>query len=335
MSSPSSGADSSSADSAGANATGQIPPLPPYPGSRGRGLRTAITAGGLVVALAAGFGLGRATAAGDGTTSASAAEPREVTIGTTEASAEWWPPLQRLARENGIEIKLVSFSDYTQPNPALAQGQTDLNLFQHLQFLASYNASDDQDLTPIGSTQVVPLPLYSKKHTSLNQIPQGGKVAIPNDPTNQARALLVLQQAGLLKLKGGGNALSTPADIDRAASKVTVQPVDAAQTVASLPSVDGAVINNNFALDANLDPKSALFQDDPKSKAAEPYINVVVARAEDKDDPTYRKIAQLYHSPEVVAAAKRQSKGTSVEVTRPADQLGSILARLEKDLGAS
>ncbi|CAG7572132.1 D-methionine transport system substrate-binding protein [Barrientosiimonas humi] len=323
MSSPSSGAD----------ATGQIPPLPPYPGSRGRGVRTAITAGGLVVALAAGFGLGRATADDGG--SASADEPREVTIGTTEASAEWWPPLQRLARENGIEIKLVSFSDYTQPNPALAQGQTDLNLFQHLQFLASYNSNDNQDLTPIGSTQVVPLPLYSKKHTALNQIPQGGKIAIPNDPTNQARALLVLQQAGLLRLKGGGNALSTPADIDRAASKVTVQPVDAAQTVASLPSVDGAVVNNNFALDGNLDPKSALFQDDPKSKAAEPYINVVVARAEDKDDPTYRKIAQLYHSPEVVAAVKRQSKGTSVVVDRPADQLGSILTRLEKDVAGS
>lgn len=306
-----------------------IPPLPPYPGhDRGRWL--GLIAGASALALAAGFGIGRATA-GDGD---SAAKLTTVKIGTTEANSDIWPIMQRLGKAEGLDIKPVSFSDYTQANPALAQGQIDLNLFQHLQFLAGYNVEAKQNLTPIGSTVVVPLPLYSKKHKSLSQIPAGGKITIPNDATNQARALLVLQAAGLVKLKDGGNALSTPADIDKAASKVTVTPVDAAQTVASLPSVDGAIVNNNFALDANLDPKSALFQDDPKSKTAEPYINVFVARAADKDNATYAKVVKLWHSPEVVAAEQKQTKNTAVIVDRPAGELQQVLTRLEKDVAA-
>jgi len=123
-----------------------------------------------------------------------------VKIGTTEASADYWPILIKLAAAQGIDIQTVNFGDYTQANPALSQGQLDLNLFQHLLYLASFNVSTNDTLTPIGSTVVVPLGVYSQKHTSLDQIPQGGQVTIPNDPTNQARALLVLQQAGLIKL---------------------------------------------------------------------------------------------------------------------------------------
>lgn len=306
-----------------------IPPLPPRP-RRSPGTSVAITAAAVVIALAVGFGLGRATASdGSGETSA-----KTVRIGTTEAGAPYWAPLRKLAKQEGITIETVSFSDYTQANPALAQGQIDLNLFQHLQFLAAYNSSDNQDLTPIGSTVVVPLPLYSKKHASLKHIPEGGKIAIPNDETNQSRALLVLQQAGLLKLKGGGSVTSTPADIVKATSKVSVVPVDAAQTVPALKSVDGAIVNNNFALDAELDPTDALYEDDPKSKAAEPYINAFVAPAEEKDNPTYRKIVELYHRPQVTKQVERQSKGTSVVVDRPVRDLTTILDRLER-AGAS
>jgi len=251
-----------------------------------------------------------------------------VKIGTTNASADEWPILVKLAATHGIDIKLVNFSDYNQANPALAQGQLGLNEFQHLLYLASYNVSTGNTLTPIGSTFVVPLGLYSKKHTSLSEIPQGGQVAIPNDPTNQARALLVLQQAGLVKLRNGGNVLSTPADIDNAASKVKVTPIDASQTVASLPSVDAAVVNNNFALDGKLDPTKALYKDDPSKPDAEPYINVFVSRAADKDNPTYLKIVELYHDPSVLKAVEDTSKGTAVTVNRSQAQLQTILAQL-------
>ncbi|YAL83843.1 MetQ/NlpA family ABC transporter substrate-binding protein [Dermacoccaceae bacterium W4C1] len=259
---------------------------------------------------------------------------RTIKIGTTEESSPYWQPLKEAARKEGIVIETVQFNDYTQANPALAQKQIDLNLFQHLQFLAAYNVNAKQNLTPVGSTVVVPLPLYSKKHTKLSQIPQGGKIAIPNDETNQARALLVLQAAGLLKLKGGGNALSTPADIDASASKVTVSPVDAAQTVAALPSVDGAIINNNFALTAKLDPTSALYQDDPSKPEAEPYINSFVARAADKNDPDFATIVKLYRTPAVSSKVRAESKNTAVLVNRPNSELETILARLEKDLEA-
>ena len=306
-----------------------IPPLPPYPGhDRGRWL--GLIAGASALALAAGFGIGRATGGDDG----SGPKLTTVKVGTTEANSDIWPIMQRLGKAEGLNIEPVSFSDYTQANPALSQGQIDLNLFQHLQFLGSYNVEAKQNLTPIGATVITPLPLYSKKYQKLNQIPAGGKIAIPYDATNQARALLVLQAAKLLTLKDGGNALSTPADIDKAASKVTVVPVDAAQTVASLPSVDGAIINNNFALDADLDPNKALFQDDPKSRNAEPYINVVVSRAEDKDNATYAKVVKIWHNPEVLAAKKKETKNTAVIIDRPAADLSKILQRLEKDIAA-
>lgn len=300
------------------------PALPERPGrSRNRLIQlivaTVVVIGAIAATVIIVFGKDDAQASGH----------TVVKIGTTDQSEPYWPTLIDLAAKEGIDIQLVNFSDYTQANPALAQKQLDLNLFQHLLYLANYNVEQHDTLTPIGSTVVVPLSLYSKKHTALEQIPAGGKVAIPNDPTNQARALLVLQQAGLITLKGGGSVLTTPADIDPAKSRVTVTPVDAAQTVAALPSVDGAVVNNNFALDAKLDPTSALYADDPAKPAAEPYINVFVGRAEDKDNPTYLKIVRLYHRAGVTDAVRAASKNTSVIVDRPRSELATILQKLQ------
>jgi len=266
----------------------------------------------------------------------SGAEKRvTVKIGTTEQSAPYWPILKKAAAKEGIDITVVGFRDYTQANPALADKQIDLNLFQHLQFLANYDVSANATLVPIASTQVVPLPLYSKKYTSVEQIPQGAKIAIPNDATNQARALLVLQKAGLLKLKDGGNTLATPADIVASDSKVSVIPVDAAQTAPALDSADGAIVNNNFALTAGIDPKSALFQDDPKSDTAEPYINAFVAREADKDNKTYLKIAELYHTTAVTDAVLAESKNTAVIVDRPQSDLIAILDKLKTTIAAA
>ncbi|WP_085368071.1 MetQ/NlpA family ABC transporter substrate-binding protein [Leifsonia sp. NCR5] len=266
----------------------------------------------------------------------SGAEKRvSVKIGTTEQAAPYWPILKKAAAKEGIDITVVGFRDYTQANPALADKQIDLNLFQHLQFLANYNVNANQHLVPVASTLVVPLPLYSKKYTKLDEIPQGAKIAIPNDATNQARALLVLQEAGLLKLKDGGSTLATPADIVASDSKVSVIPVDAAQTAPALDSADGAIVNNNFALTAGIDPTTALFQDDPKSDAAEPYINAFVAREADKNNKTYLKIAELYHTTAVTDAVLAESKNTAVIVDRPQSDLLSILDKLETTIKAA
>ena len=311
-------------------ATPPTPSLPEKPTSRtGRIVGIAVAVVAVIVAVVL---IAVNVSAGG---SSQAAKAVTVKIGTTEEAAPYWGPLKKAAAKEGIDIQVVGFRDYTQANPALADKQIDLNLFQHLQFLANYDVSAKQDLVPIASTLVVPLPLYSSKYTSVAQIPRGAKIAIPNDATNQARALLVLQKAGLLKLRNGGNTLATPADVDASASRVSVIPVDAAQTAPALGSADGAIVNNNFALTAGLDPKSALFQDDPKSQTAEPYINAFVARAADKDNKTYLKVAELYHSKAVTDAVLAESKNTAVIVQRPQSQLISILDKLKSTISAA
>ncbi len=256
-----------------------------------------------------------------------------VKIGVVGAADDKWAVFEKVAEEEGLNIEIVDFGDYQQANPALSQDQIDLNQFQHLQFLAGYNVEAGDDLQPIGATAVYPLALYSSKHTALEDIPAGGEIAVPNDATNLARALLVLQEAGLIELKDGGSSLSTEADV-LPSSKVKVTPVDAAQTAISLQSVDGAIINNDFLEDAGLAPEDALFQDDPDSAASEPYINVWVARAEDKDDETLLKIAALSQNEEVIAAENESSGNSAVIKSNSAAELQEILAGIEKNYRA-
>ncbi|WP_425301907.1 MetQ/NlpA family ABC transporter substrate-binding protein [Nocardia wallacei] len=255
-----------------------------------------------------------------------------VRIGTTDRDSSW-DVFERKAAEKGITLRVTNFSDYQQPNLALSQGQIDVNLFQHLQFLGQYNVANNDDLTPVGATYIVPLGLYSKKHEQVADIPQGGEIAIPNDPTNQARALNVLQKAGLVRL-APGVAQPTPADVDKNASRVKVTTVDAAQTALSLASVDGSVINNTFLERSGVDPNSALFKDDPADPAAEPYINVVVSRAADKDKAAYQTVVDLWHDPEVQRAHAEVTKNTAVEVKRGGPEVQQILQRVQDGIRA-
>ena len=257
-----------------------------------------------------------------------------IRIGVVSSGEKYWDTFKQAAHDEGIEVEIVNFSDYQLPNQGLSDGDLDLNQFQHLQFLAGYNVNSGSDLTPIGATAVYPLSLYSTKHKSVDEIPDGGQVAIPNDETNQARALLVLQEAGLLKLKDGGSAFSTPADILADQSKVTVTPVDAAQTAIALQDVDASIINNDFVGDAGLTAEDAIFADDPDSEAAEPYINVWVSRAEDKDNETYAKLVDIYHTPEVEEGVLEASGNTGVIKDNSAEELQGILDGIEKDLQA-
>ncbi|AIU29850.1 D-methionine-binding lipoprotein [Corynebacterium ulcerans] len=252
-----------------------------------------------------------------------------VRIGTTDSTKKAWTVWKDKAAEAGIALDVVEFSDFSTPNQALSQNQLDVNLFQHLKFLAEYNVKSGSDLVPVGSTEIIPLALFWKGHDSLDGI-EGNSVAIPNDPTNQARALNVLVAAGLLKLKEGSPDLPAPADIDKEQSKVSVTPVEAASAPAAYGEGKPAVINNTFLDRAGIDAKTTIFQDDPSSAEAEPYINVLVAKKENKDDPRWQKLIELWHTPEVQAALAEDSKGTSVEVKRSPEELQQILDRLQK-----
>ncbi len=257
-----------------------------------------------------------------------------IRIGVVSSGEKYWDTFKQAASDEGIEVEIVNFSDYQLPNQGLTDGDLDLNQFQHLQFLAGYNVASGSDLAPIGATAVYPLSLYSTKHASVEEIPDGGEVAIPNDETNQARALLVLQEAGLLKLKDGGSAFSTPNDILADESKVTVTPVDAAQTAIALQDVDASIINNDFVGDAGLTEDDAIFADDPDSAAAEPYINVWVARAEDKDNETYAQLIDIFHTPEIEEGVLEASGGTGVIKDNSAEELQGILDGIQEDLQA-
>ncbi|RYV50611.1 MetQ/NlpA family ABC transporter substrate-binding protein [Pengzhenrongella frigida] len=279
---------------------------------------------------------GSAATEGSANETADPANPVTVTIGVTDESKDYWDTFTDLAKDEGIEVELVNFTDYQQPNPIVSQGELDLNQFQHLLFLANYNVSAGEDLVAIGATMIYQLGLYTDKgYTEPADIPDGAEIAIPNDPTNQARALLVLQSADLISLKDGGNALSTPADIDEAASRVTVVPVDANQTTVQLKTLDGAIINNNFAADAGIDPTTAIYSDLEDTSAAEPYINVFATRAKDAENPVYAKLVEIYHEATVTDAVLAESKGTAVVQNQTPAELEAILTGLQDDVTAA
>ncbi len=288
-----------------------------------------------IIAAIAAIPLALGIASCSTTTSSSSETATTVKIGVADASKAYWTTLKDLAAKEDITLDVVGFTDYQQPNPALTDGSLDINQFQHLLFLANYNENAGQDLTPIGATFVYPLGLYSSKHTALADIPQGGSVAIPNDATNQSRALLVLQGAGLISLKDGGTAFSTPDDIIADQSKVQVTTVNANQTANSLQDVDAAVINQNYLKDAGIDATSALYSD-ADSNLSDPYINVFAVRAADKDNPTLLKIVELYNTPEITDQVKADSDGTAVQKTDvSAADLQSILATLQEQIRAA
>ena len=258
------------------------------------------------------------------------AEGDTIRIGTTDYQKEAWRVFEQKVAEAGIDMKIEPFNEYAPVNTALDEGDLDVNLFQHIKYLAQYNVGSDADLTPIASTEIVPLGLYWTGGDKVEDIADGTEVVIPNDSTNQGRALSVLAKAGLIELKGG-SVNPTPLDIDTEKSRVSVTPIDAAQTPAAYGEGTPAVINNTFLDRADIDPNSAIFKDDPNDKAAEPYINVFATTQANKDNEQLKKLAEIWHSPEVTEAVARDSRGTSIPVKRPVEDLEAILEAAEKD----
>lgn len=291
----------------------------------------ALAAVPLFVALA-----GCATASSEtGSGSGESTTPEVVKIGVVNKGDDQWAPFVDAAAEEGITVELVDFGSYEQPNPALTEGEIDLNQFQHIAYLADYNVNAGADLTPIGSTAIYPLGLYSTKYDDVDSIPEGETVAVPDDATNQARGLLVLQTAGLIELKSGGSIFSDLADVDTAKSKVKVTALEAALIPTSLPDVAAAIINNDFIEDAGLTSDDAIAQDDPEDPNALPYVNIFAARAEDADNPTYLKLVEIFQTNEAVQAGLLSSSGgTAVALQTPVEDLVASLKKVQEDTEA-
>jgi D-methionine transport system substrate-binding protein len=211
--------------------------------------------------------------------------------------------------QEGIELDIQEFSDWTQLNPSLAGKELDANYFQHVPYLETYNEGAGTDLVPIAKVHVEPLGVYSKKIASINDIPEKAVVAIPNDATNCGRALLLLQKAGLLTLKEGVGLTATPLDIAANPKQLQINELEAASLPRTLDEVDFAVINTNYALPAGLNPKAdAIFIEDKDS----PYANVLVVRAEDKDSAALKKVAQALNNEAVKKFIEEKYEGAVV-----------------------
>ena len=236
------------------------------------------------------------------------------------------------AAKQGITIEYVEFSAYTEPNPSLVSGDTQMNRFQHIPYLANYNVSNDKDLEIVGPTVIYPMALFSKKHKSLSDIPSGGTIAIPNDTVNEARALNLLEANGLVKFKKDDIYLPKVDDVDTSASKVKVTTLDATQTVTAMDSVDASVINNDFIKDAGLEPKNALAQDDPKNPKALKYVNLFVAQKGNADKETYKKVVEIYHTEPVQKVVQEETKNTAVEVSASTEELRDLLKKEQENI---
>lgn len=213
-----------------------------------------------------------------------------------------------LAKQD-IELKIVEFSDYVQPNMALNDKELDANFFQHEPYLLNFCAEHKLQLKNAGGVHVEPMGIYSKKIKKLEELKSGAQVAIPNDPTNGGRSLLLLEKAGILKLKDGAGVKATVQDIVSNPKNLVFKEVEAAQVPRTLEDVDAAVINTNFAMQASLTPtKDAMFMEDKTS----PYVNIVAVRNGDENRPEIKALMKALQSKEVKDFIDDKYKGAIV-----------------------
>jgi D-methionine transport system substrate-binding protein len=241
---------------------------------------------GRILAIAALAALGLASS------SARAAEVIKLGV-ENGPHAEIAELVKKLVAKDGIELKVFEFSDYTRPNPALNDGDLDVNSFQHQPYLDQQVKDRGYKIVAVAKNIIFPIGVYSRKIKSLDELPKGGKVAIPNDPSNGGRGLLLLQANGVIKLKPGTGITPTVADIVENKKNVKIVEADVAQLAHFLPDVDAAVINTNYAIQGKLDPaKDAIARESKDS----PYVNLVVVRQADVEKPWVKKLVAAYQA---------------------------------------
>jgi len=233
-----------------------------------------------------------------------------IKVGVTAGPhAQVMEQVKKVAAKDGLTIQILEFSDYVQPNAALAAGDLDANSYQHRPYLDAQIQDRGYKLTSVAPTVVFPIGIYSKKVKNLTDLHSGAKFGIPNDPTNGGRVLLLLQSLGLITLKDGAGLKATPLDIVGNPKKIRFIELDAAQLPRSLADLDASAINTNFAMSAGLNPK----EDAIAMEAADsPYANLLVTRTADQDQPWVGKLVRAYHSPAVRRFVDEQFKGSVV-----------------------
>lgn len=241
------------------------------------------------------------------------AETKTVRLGLvgTDSQPVWDNVRARLKKEH-INIKYVTFNDYVQPDVALKEGKIDMHSCLTRYYFDSYNKSQHAHLTSIGNTVISPLGIYSKKYKQLKDLPDGATIAIPNEPTTLGRGLNLLQSARLIKVKGNSGIKPSLNDITSNPKNLKFKEVDPAQTARALSSVDASIINGNYAVAANLQPKKDSLYLEPVNKKAKPYVNIIAVQAKDKNNPTYKKVVDAYQTEATKQAIQKTYKGSQV-----------------------
>ena len=251
------------------------------------------------------------TGCGEDNAAGTSQEAKNLKVGATPVPhAEILEEIKADLKNEGINLDIVEFSDYVQPNIALNDKELDANFFQHEPYLNDFiKEHSEMKLANAGGIHIEPMGIYSKKITDLKDLTDGASIAIPNDPTNGGRALMLIEKAGLLKLKDGVKETATVQDIAENPKNLKFNEVEAAQVPRTLEDVDAAVINTNYAMQINLVPtKDALFMEDSTS----PYVNIVAVRTGDESRPEIQALMKALKSDKVKKFIEDKYKGAIV-----------------------
>ena len=223
--------------------------------------------------------------------------------------AEILNQIKPLLAKEGVDLQIIEFTDYIQPNMALSSHEVDANFFANVPYQNNFNKDHGANFVSFAPVHIEPLAIYSQKIKDLKDLPNGAKVAIPSDPTNSARALLLLQSAGLVTLKDPTGLTNTPFDVTSNPKNIQITELEAAQIPRSIQDLDAAVINANYALPAGLNPtKDGLFVE----KADSPYANLLSVNPGDENKPAIQKLAKALQSPEVKKFIEEHYKGAII-----------------------
>lgn len=243
-----------------------------------------------------------------------------VKIGISGTDTRTWDFIAEKAEKEGIDIEIVSFSDYVAPNTALAENELDLNAFQTVAYFDVFIEEHNLDLVPIATTVLAPMGIYSDQFEDVNDIPDGAKIALPNDASNQGRALMLLEDAGLIGLPEDFNSNGNLTQVTDNPKNLELVEMVPAQTPRALPDVAASLINNGIARDAGLTPLTdAIYHE---SETATPYINIIAANEEDKDNETYKRIAELYQEEDTAEFIKEEYDGNLIPTFVPLSNIG-------------
>lgn len=268
------------------------------------------------LALAA-CGNNASTSSSDASTTAASNnnEAKHVKLGISAGNHDVWDDVvARLKEKENIDVELVEFTDYVQPNLALENGDVDLNSFQTEIYLDRFNAEQNTHIKSIGYTVIAPMGVYSKKIKNVSELKDGDTVAIPDDTSNGARALRLLDAAGVIKLDDASNTLVTKDNIVENPKNLDIRELPAGQTARALDDVAASLINNGYAVDAGFQPTQDAIYIEQVTASSQPYYNVIAVKEGNENNETYKKIVEYYQSPETAKKIEEVTKGASIPV---------------------